>query len=333
MAALNLNGATLSAQSTLAAQTDVAVLIPCLNESETISKVVEDFREALPHARIYVYDNNSTDDTLYIAQRAGAIVGSERYQGKGHVVRRMFADIDAGAYVLVDGDDTYHAPSVTDMLNLLLNQQLDMVVAARQHSQASAYRSGHVLGNRMLTWLLGTLFGRREMTDILSGYRVFSRRFVKSFPALSTGFETETELSIHALELHMPWAELKTPYKARVEGSQSKLHTYRDGFRILTIMLRLFEKERPLALYGVLFIVCWLAALILGIPLIVTYSETGLVPRIPTASGVVGLILLGFVSLVTGLISDSVALGRREVKRLYYLSARQFGPPCPKRAE
>jgi glycosyltransferase involved in cell wall biosynthesis len=303
----------------------IAVLIPCFNESEAIAGVIADFRKALPTAEIYVYDNNSSDDTVSVACAAGARVGYERYQGKGHVVRRMFADIDAGVYVLVDGDGTYDAASAPMMVDTLLHERLDMVVGSRQHTQASAYRAGHVLGNRMLTWLLGALFGRREMSDILTGYRVFSHRFVKSFPALATGFETETELTIHALELHMPVDEVETPYGARAEGTASKLNTYRDGLRILLIMLRLFEKERPLAFYGILFVGCWLVALVLGMPLVLTYVETGLVPRFPTAFGVVGLILLGFVSLVAGMISDSVALGRRETKRLFYLTVPQFG--------
>jgi glycosyltransferase involved in cell wall biosynthesis len=304
---------------------DIAVLIPCYNESEAIAGVVAAFREALPTAAIYVYDNNSSDNTVVMARSAGAIIGGERYQGKGHVVRRMFADIDAGIYVLVDGDGTYDAASAPAMVEMLRRNRLDMVVGSRQHTQAAAYRSGHVWGNRMLTWLLGTLFGRREITDILSGYRVFSHRFVKSFPALATGFETETELTVHALELHMPVDEVVTPYGARAEGSTSKLNTYRDGIRILSIMLRLFEKERPLNFYGVLFALCWLIAVILGIPLVLTFLESGLVPRIPTASIVVGLTLLGFVSLVAGMITDSVALGRRETKRLFYLSVPQFG--------
>ena len=303
----------------------IAVLIPCYNESSAIAGVVADFKATLPTAEIYVYDNNSSDDTVAVAREAGALIGVEHYQGKGHVVRRMFADIDAGVHVLVDGDGTYDAASAPKMVELLQRNRLDMVVGSRQHRQAAAYRSGHVWGNRMLTWLLGTLFGRREISDILSGYRVFSHRFVKSFPALATGFETETELTVHALELHMPVDELVTPYGARMEGSTSKLNTYRDGLRILLIMLRLFEKERPLVFYGIAFAACWILAFILGVPLVVTYLDSGLVPRIPTASIVVGLIMLGFVSLVAGLITDSVALGRRETKRLFYLSVPQFG--------
>lgn len=303
----------------------IAVLIPCYNESQAIADVVADFRKALPSADIYVYDNNSTDDTVAVARAAGAIVGNERYQGKGHVVRRMFADINAGIYVVVDGDGTYDAASAVAMVQTLRRDRLDMLVGAREHSEASAYRSGHVWGNRMLTWLLGTLFGRREVSDILSGYRVFSHRFVKSFPALATGFETETELTVHALELHMPVDEFVTPYGSRAQGSESKLNTYRDGLRILLVMLRLFEKERPLTFYGILFGFCWVLAIALGIPLLLTYLESGLVPRIPTALGVVGLVLLGFVSLVAGLITDSVALGRRETKRLFYLAVPQFG--------
>lgn len=299
----------------------IAVLIPCYNEAAAIAQVVTEFRRHLPDAEVHVFDNNSTDGSMDIARKAGARIGRVSYQGKGHVVRKMFADVDADIYVLVDGDGTYDAASALKMVDLLLENRLDMVVGTRRHVQAGAYRAGHVFGNRLLTRFLNTLFGKRNLvTDILSGYRVFSRRYVKSFPALSRGFETETELTVHALELHMPIGEMETPYGARAEGSESKLNTYRDGFRILMTMLNLFEKERPLVFFGLIFLLLLLLAIGLGLPLVVTYLQTGLVPRIPTTMGVTGIVVLSFLSLVSGIIMDSVALGRREMKRLAYLS-------------
>ena len=296
----------------------IAVLIPCFNEEVAIGTVVRDFRAALPAADIYVFDNNSSDQTLAMAKAAGAIVRHVPLQGKGNVVRRMFSDIDADAYVLVDGDDTYHAASAPKMVAELFTRHLDMVVARRVTDEAEAYRTGHRFGNWMLTEFLARLLGR-NFSDILSGYRVFSRRFAKSFPALSTGFETETELTVHALELRMPVSEIDTPYKSRPEGSTSKLRTYRDGFRILLTILKLFRLERPLAFFGGFGVSLSLAALLLSLPLFITYSQTGLVPRFPTAILATGMVLSGFLLIACGLILDTVTRGRQEMKRLIYL--------------
>jgi glycosyltransferase involved in cell wall biosynthesis len=306
-------------------QRRIAVLIPCYNEEPTISEVVREFREVFPNAQVYVYDNNSSDQTVRRAREAGAIVRNEARQGKGNVVRRMFADIEAEVYVLVDGDHTYHAPSALDMAKTLIEDRLDMVVGSRlTDHDAAAFRRGHRVGNDLLTGFVGMLFGR-SFTDILSGYRVFSRRFVKSFPALATGFEIETELTVHALELRMPISEIETPYRARMAGSQSKLHTYRDGMRILMTIAKLFKEERPLRFFSVLFGVLGFSALVLAYPLIVTYMETGLVPRFPTAILAMGLVVLAFLSLTSGFILDTVTHGRRELKRLYYLSITSTG--------
>lgn len=297
----------------------IAVLIPCHNEEVAIKTTVSQFREALPEAMIYVYDNNSSDQTSARAREAGAIVRAETLQGKGNVVRRMFADIDADVYLMTDGDATYDAAASPTMIQLLIDSNLDMVVGRRVHKEASAYRAGHVLGNRMLTTFLASLFGQR-FTDILSGYRAFSRRFVKSFPALSAGFETETELTVHALTLNLPIAEVETFYFARPEGSTSKLNTYRDGFRILRVMLALFKNERPVAFFGLNSIVLALLSIALSIPVFITYFETGLVPRFPTAIVSASIMLLAFLSLVCGLVLDTVTRGRRELKRLAYLT-------------
>lgn len=301
----------------------IAVLIPCYNEEVAIGAVVRDFRAALPEATIYVFDNNSRDRTVAAAGEAGAIVRRVPLQGKGNVVRRMFADIDADAYVLVDGDDTYHAASAHAMVARLLDENLDMVVSRRVTEETAAYRPGHRFGNWVLTECVARLFGR-AFTDILSGYRVFSRRFVKSFPALATGFEIETELTVHALELRMPIEEIVAPYKSRPEGSVSKLNTYRDGVRILWTILKLFRQERPLAFFGSIGVVLWVASLGLAAPLLLTFAETGLVPRLPTAVLVTGMALTGTVSLACGLILDTVTRGRHEMKRLAYL---QIAPP------
>lgn len=301
----------------------IAVLIPCYNEEVAISAVVRDFRAALPEATIFVFDNNSRDRTVEIAKEAGAIVRQVPLQGKGNVVRRMFSDVDADAYVLVDGDDTYHAASAHTMVARLFAENLDMVVCRRVTDETSAYRPGHRLGNWVLTEFVARLFGR-SFTDILSGYRVFSRRYVKSFPALATGFEIETELTVHALELRMPIEEIETPYKSRPEGSISKLNTYRDGIRILWMILKLFRQERPLAFFGGICAGLGLASLALSIPLFLTYAKTGLVPRYPTAILVTGMMLMAFVSLACGLILDTVTRGRHEMKRLVYL---QIAPP------
>ena len=299
-------------------QIRIAVLIPCRDEERSIAEVVGGFRAALPQATIYVYDNNSRDRTREIAAEAGAVVRSEPLQGKGNVVRRMFADIEADVYVLVDGDDTYDAASAPVMVQALLSAQLDMVNGRRCSEIQSAYRQGHRFGNALLTKLVAAIFGRR-FTDMLSGYRVFSRRFVKSFPALASGFEIETELTVHALELRMPTAEIDTPYKDRPEGSVSKLRTYRDGWRILMTILLLVKEERPLPFFGSIFALLMLFSIVISVPLFVTYAETGLVPRFPTAVLATGTTLLAFLSLACGLILDTVTLGRREAKRMCYL--------------
>ncbi len=302
----------------------VAVLVPCYNEERAIAKVVGDFRAALPDATVYVYDNNSTDGTVEAARGAGAVVRRETYQGKGHVVRRMFNDVEADVYVLVDGDATYDAPSAPAMIAKLLEERLDMVVAARIDQEIAAYRRGHRAGNRLLTGFVAHMFGR-SFTDILSGYRAFSRRFVKSFPILSGGFEIETELTIHALELELPVGEVATPYFSRPIGSASKLSTYSDGFRILWTVLKLYRAERPLSLFGAFGLALGIMSIGLAIPIVITYVQEGLVPRLPTAVLSTGLMLLGFLSIACGLILDTVTRGRRELKLLAYLALRAPG--------
>lgn len=297
----------------------VAVLLPCYNEEAAIAQTVAGFREALPEASIYVFDNNSTDGTIAAARGAGALVRSERMQGKGHVVRRMFADIDADIYVMADGDSTYDATAAPAMVRMLIDDRLDMVVGSRISEIDAAYRRGHRWGNRLLTGILGWLFGR-SFSDILSGYRVFSRRFVKSFPVLSEGFEIETEISVHALELRMPVGELVTAYGARPDGSISKLSTWRDGLRILLTIIRLFRLERPILFFGAIGTALGAIALSLAAPLFLTYLETGLVPRFPTAILVTGIMILAFLNGMCGLILDTVVRGRRETRRLAYLS-------------
>ncbi|MHA3790784.1 glycosyltransferase family 2 protein [Sphingomonas sp. YL-JM2C] len=298
---------------------DIAVILPCYNEEAAIGATVAAFRLALPDARIYVFDNNSRDRTVEVARAAGAIVRTERMQGKGHVVRRMFSDVEADIYVMADGDATYDAAAAPEMIRMMLDERLDMVVGARKSEVEAAYRRGHRFGNRMLTGLLARLFGR-TFSDILSGYRVFSRRFVKSFPVLSAGFEIETEISIHALELQMPVGELVTQYGARPEGSASKLSTYRDGWRILWTIATLFRIEKPMLFFGVIAAALALFAVLLAIPLGITYLQTGLVPRLPTAMLATGLMILAFLNLFCGLILATVVRGRREVRRLAYLS-------------
>jgi glycosyltransferase involved in cell wall biosynthesis len=297
----------------------IAVLVPCFNEEAAVGTVVADFRKALPSAEIFVYDNNSSDRTAAVARDAGAQVRSERRQGKGHVVRRMFADVDADIYVLVDGDATYDAASAPRMIEMLLSDHLDMVVGHRIDQAEAAYRPGHRTGNRMLTGFLSAVFGQ-AFKDILSGYRVFSRRFVKSFPVLSDGFEIETELSVHALELALPVAEIETPYYARPEGSVSKLNTWRDGFRILGTILKLYRSEKPLRFFTGIGIVLSVISIVLAIPVLVTYLEQGLVPRLPTAVLSMGLMILAVLSVSSGLVLDTVTRGRREIKLLAYLS-------------
>jgi glycosyltransferase involved in cell wall biosynthesis len=297
----------------------VAVLLPCYNEEAAIAQTVAAFRAALPDAVIYVYDNNSKDGTREVAAAAGAIVRTEKMQGKGHVVRRMFADVEADIYVMADGDATYDASAAPALIGKLIGEQLDMVVGARKSQIEEAYRRGHRLGNRIFTGILASLFGR-TFSDIFSGYRVFSRRFAKSFPALSRGFETETEISVHALELAMPVGEMVTAYGARPEGSESKLSTWRDGWRIMRTILHLFRIERPVLFYGGFGLFLASVAITMSVPLAITFVETGLVPRFPTAILATGLMIVAFMSFMCGLILDTVVRGRREVRRLHYLA-------------
>jgi len=320
MTMLSVNLGTSMAQGGAAgtAGSEIAVLVPCYNEELTIASVIADFRAALPTAAIYVYDNNSTDRSIEVARAAGAAIRRVTRQGKGFVVRRMFADVDADIYVLVDGDATYHASSAPDMIALLVRDQLDMVVGARVDSEAEAYRAGHRTGNWLLTSFVSEIFSSR-FTDMLSGYRVFSRRYVKSFPVLSDGFEIETELTIHALQLELPVAELSSPYGARPEGSTSKLNTWADGFRILRTILKLYRSERPLGFFGAIGVTLVIVSVGFAIPIFVTFLETGTVPRIPTAVLSTGLMLTGFLSIAAGLILDTVTRGRREMKLLVYL--------------
>jgi len=300
-------------------QPRIAVLLPCYNEEAAIAATVEGFRRVLPEATVYVYDNNSRDRTKAVAAAAGAVVRSETQQGKGRVVRRMFADVEADVYIMADGDLTYDPAAAPEMVDMVLTEELDMVVGTRRHEAVEAYRGGHVLGNKLFTNLLAGLFGR-SFTDIFSGYRAFSRRFVKSFPVLSEGFEIETEISVHALELRMPVGEIETRYLARPEGSHSKLSTFRDGWRILKTIVTLYRIERPVLFFGGIGLLLLLAALFLAVPLVVTYAQTGLVPRFPTAILVTGMTIVAVLCFFAGLILDTVTRGRREMRRLAYLS-------------
>jgi glycosyltransferase involved in cell wall biosynthesis len=305
-------------------QPTIAVLIPCRNEAAAIGKVVSDFTRALPDAIIYVYDNNSTDHTILEARAAGAVVRRERLQGKGHVVRRMFADVDADVYILVDGDDTYDPAVAPGMLKMLIDGQLDMVSAARYSAVRDAYRLGHRLGNVVLSSIVSWAFGN-AITDLLSGYRVFSRRFVKSFPALASGFETETEFTIHALSLHMPVQEVRAHYRNRAAGTSSKLNTFKDGMRILRAIFTLIQHERPLHVFTLSALGLLSAGISLGIPVLVEFQHTGLVPRLPTAVLATGLVLLATLSMSCGLILDAVSRARKENKRLAYLAIPPLG--------
>jgi glycosyltransferase involved in cell wall biosynthesis len=308
-----------TANSMLEQQNKIAVIIPCFNEAHSIAEVVLGFKSVLPSAKIFVFDNNSTDETVAIARAAGALIRRETLQGKGNVVRRMFADVDADAYVMADGDSTYDPSYAVCMVNRLFEERLDMVVGTRVASHAAAYPPGHRFGNRLLTFSVANLFGER-FTDMLSGYRVFSRRFVKSFPAMSSGFEIETELTIHALELQLPVAEVATPYRIRVTGSTSKLRTYSDGLKIIRLIVALYKNERPIQFFSAIAGAFIAVALALGIPLVVTFIKTGLVLRQPTAILATGFVLLSALSFVAGLILDTVARGRREMRRLAYLA-------------
>ncbi len=302
-------------------QPRIAVLVPCRNEAATVAQVVRDFRAALPACVVYVYDNGSTDRTGELARAEGAVVRCEERPGKGGVVRRMFAEIDADVYVLVDGDATYDASRAADLVETLVGGDLDMVTAVRDHQGRDAvYRRGHHFGNRAFSALLGGLFGVRP-ADLFSGYRAFSRRFVKSFPGTSRGFEIETELSVHALEQRIPTGELPTPYFERAEGSTSKLATYRDGARILAKMIVLYKDVKPTAFFGGFALLFGVAGVLLGAGVIIEFMETRYVSRLPTAVLATGLVLLAFLSMACGLILDSVARGRREAKRMAYLAA------------
>ena len=296
----------------------IAILVPCFNEEAAIAKVIADFRAALPTAEIYVYDNNSHDQTIARAQEAGAVVRRELNQGKGSVVRRMFADVEADIYVLVDGDDTYDAAAAPMLVRALVEDGLDVVSGRRIAVAQAAYRAGHRLGNRMLTGLTAAMF-HVKIGDLLTGYRVMSRRFVKSFPFTAEGFGIETELTVHAVRLLMPTAEIDTKYKERPEGSVSKLNTWRDGFRILFTILALVREERPLVFFTGLFAILAGLSLLFGTPVVLEYFRTGLVPRLPTALLATGFMVLAFLALASGLILDTVTRGRWEVKRVAYL--------------
>jgi hypothetical protein len=306
------------------ADLSIAVLIPCYNEELAVAKVIEGFHAALPNAAILVYDNNSTDRTRQVASGAGAAVRNEVLQGKGHVVRRMFADVEADIYVLVDGDDTYEPAAAAAMVRQLVENQLDMVTAVRHSTENDAFRAGHRIGNRVLSSLVCRVFGNR-ISDVLSGYRVFSRRFVKSFPALAGGFETETEFTIHALELRMPIGEVATPYRCRTAGSRSKLHTVSDGLRILRTILMLVKQERPLQTFGLTGVALLMISLMLAFPVVLQFLHSGQVPRLPTALLATGLMLASSLSFVCGLVLEQVTRGRQELKRLAYLSIPAIG--------
>ncbi|WP_336698241.1 glycosyltransferase family 2 protein [Pantoea dispersa] len=298
---------------------NVAVIIPCYNEGVSIKKVINDFKSSLPEAAFFVFDNNSIDNTIFEAKEAGAQVFSVPEQGKGNVVRRMFANVNADIYVMVDGDATYDASCAPMMVDKLISERLDMVVGVRKHEDELAYRPGHTFGNKMLTGCVKSIFGG-NFTDMLSGYRVFSARYAKSFPAMAQGFETETELTVHALELRMPYGEFVTPYGARMEGSSSKLSTYKDGLKILKMIIKLYSSERPFAFFGIIAASLFLISILLALPLASYYFETGLVPRLPTALLSTGLVIVSSFSFLAGLILENVTLARREIKRLAYLS-------------
>lgn len=305
----------------------IAVLVPCFNEAIGIASVVDGFRKLLPHAHIYVYDNNSTDGTAEVARKAGAIVQTELEQGKGNVVRRMFSDVDADIYVMVDGDGTYDASAAPRLVATLLSGPYDMVNVARRHIEKDAYRRGHVTGNRLLTGLVGLFFGTKT-TDMLSGYKAFSRRFVKTFPASSRRFEIETEMMIHCLDLRLPMTEIEAPYGKRLEGSASKLSTLRDGFRILRLLGWLLKHEKPLAFFSAVSALLVAISVALGTPILLEFLDTGLVPRLPTALLATGIMLVAVMSFFTGLVLDTVTHSRREIKRLFYLSQQPIHDPA-----
>lgn len=302
---------------------EVAVILPCYNEASAIEQVVADFKAALPSAKIYVFDNNSSDDTAEIAKKAGAIVRVERAQGKGNVVRRAFAQVDADIYLMADGDGTYDSTQAQELISLLHEEQLDMVVGVRKHEESEAYRMGHQIGNRMFNLIIQKVL-KGDFEDIFSGYRVFSRAYVKSFPSMAQGFETETEMSLHALELQLPVQEVESAYGVRAEGTESKLNTYRDGLRILLYMVRLIKQYRPFMMFGWLALFFCVASLISGLPVVAEYLDTGLVSRFPTAFGAASLMIIASVSFITGLILDGVSHSGREQKRLAYLNVSRY---------
>ncbi len=301
----------------------IALIVPCYNEAATIEQVISAFKASVAGIEIYVYDNNSSDNTIEVARQAGAFVYTVSYQGKGNVVRKMFADVEADVYIMVDGDNTYDAESAPLLIKTLIDNKLDMVAGKRMPKEKGVYRQGHKFGNKLLTGIVASVFGR-QFDDILTGYRVFSRRFVKSFPSATKGFEVETELTIYALEQRLPVAEIETPYGARIEGSESKLNTYTDGFRILKVIFLLTKEEKPLQFFSVVALVLFVSSLLLAWPIVLTYVETGLVPRFPTAILSMGLMLLSFLSLTSGVLLDSVAQSRKELKRLQYLRFPAF---------
>ena len=300
----------------------IVVILPCYNEASAIAGVVKDFRKALPQARIYVFDNNSTDNTVSEAKAAGAHVRHVRAQGKGNVIRQAFAVLDADIYIIADGDGTYEAARAPQLVQRLISDDLDMVIGVRRHTETKAYRLGHVMGNKMFNRVVRFMFAS-QIADIFSGYRVFSRPFVKSFPALATGFETETELTLHAVELKLPFAEVETAYGVRKQGGESKLNTLRDGARILTFMFKLLKYIRPLFMFTVIALVWTALSLVIGVPVIIEFMQTGLVPRLPSAVAAAGLMIIAAVSLVTGVLLDSIAHAQRERKRLAYLAVKR----------
>ena len=304
----------------------IAVILPCYNEEAAIAEVIHEFRESLPSAEIYVYDNASTDKTVEVAREAGAQVRSEPEKGKGNAVRRAFADVDADIYVMADGDGTYDAASAPKLIEVMRRENLDMVVGTRTHTSETAYRPGHVLGNQVFSGLFRRLF-RSSFTDILSGYRVFSRRYVKSFPSAAKGFEIELEMSTHAALLRMPVAEVETDYGARIGGGESKLNTYRDGARILRRMLRFLRLHRPRFVYGLLAIASGLLSVLLMIPIAIEFFQTGLVPRVPTVILSAAIMLVAVILFVVGAILDSQSSYFSETKRLAYLRIPPPGGP------
>ena len=304
----------------------IAAIVPCYNEEVAIGTVVRDLKAAVPGIEVYVYDNNSSDRTSEVAREAGAIVRFEPRKGKGNVVRRAFADVEADVYLMIDGDDTYDATAAPEMIDLLLRENLDHVLGCREDDKDnSAYRPGHAQGNKMFNKLVGFLFGE-PVTDMLSGYRIFSRRFVKSFPALSRQFEIETELTVHSMALRVPQREFGVGFKDRPEGSESKLSTFKDGFRILSLIGRLIAHERPMAFYSVLSLLFMLLALLLGLPVVWDFMLTGFVPRLPTAVLASSLVIISGLSFMVGLIQSGIQKSRREAMRLAYL---QLSPVSP----